>query len=146
VRVVRLFLLVVFVAALGAGCGHIDHAIRGTFSFQRNFPVGTADKSVAPPTKNFEDIRAGASVVVKDAKGKILATGTLQEGKVTILRSETYSNFTYLVGRSSYPFALVVPDSDFYSIEVSHRGAVIFTKAQLSADNWMADITIGNSS
>jgi len=65
----------------------------------------------------YSDITEGAPVVVKDAAGKTVAEGQLQQGVVR--------------GGCSFQFLVkAIPDgSKFYSFEVSHRGAVTVTRA-----------------
>ena len=68
----------------------------------------------------YDDITPGAQVVIK-AKGETVGKGTLGEGK-------------YDGGWCRFPFS--VPDvkggADFYSVEIANRGAIEYTKDELT--------------
>jgi hypothetical protein len=69
----------------------------------------------------FDDIAAGAQVVVKDAAGKVLATTTLGPGRSTGTAC-------------AFGFHTDVPTgSDFYGVELGRRGVVQFTAEQMAA-------------
>lgn len=79
--------------------------------------------SICQGKDGFDDIREGTIVVIHDPANKVIATGSLRRGK----------------GESDFPttcqFAFTVPDvprQKFYGIEVSHRGVVTFTAAQVA--------------
>jgi hypothetical protein len=71
----------------------------------------------------FGDLVVGAQVTVLSGDGAVLATGSLTGGRVNLHGC----TFTY---------RLTVPDSEFYRIEVSHRGALTFSRADLAAEGW----------
>lgn len=85
-------------------------------------------------------MRIGADIVVKDADGTIIAAGAISQsvggkpGFVNRARSRE------CIFRGSVDN---VPESDFYSIEVSHRGAKTYSKAELAASNWALQFTLG---
>ena len=81
----------------------------------------------------YDDIRLGASVVVKDGKDVTLATGRLGPGKMT---EERGCEFNLEV--------LNVPKADFYSIEVSHRGALTYARQELAAIGWSVAFELGS--
>ena len=81
----------------------------------------------------YDDIRLGASVVVKDGKDVTLATGRLGPGK---MREERGCEFNLEV--------LNVPKADFYSIEVSHRGALTYARQELAAIGWSVAFELGS--
>lgn len=64
----------------------------------------------------FDDVAAGASVVVSDAGGAVVAAGQLEPA------------VSYVDGVCTFPFAVadVPAGSNFYRVEVSHRGSVVF--------------------
>jgi len=43
----------------------------------------------------------------------------------------------------TFSLAVEVPDSDFYQIEVGHRGAVTYSESDLQSNGWTADLSIG---
>lgn len=67
----------------------------------------------------YDDIRGGALVTVQDSSGKIVGTGALDSG---------YDSGIICV--FSFRVADVPDDSDFYSVEVSHRGGLTYTNAE----------------
>lgn len=72
----------------------------------------------------YGDVHSGTEVTIYNGPGEIVATTSLDPGKT-------------LNGRSClYPFKVTgVSDSDFYQVEVSHRGKVTFTREQFEGDD-----------
>ncbi|GAA3399433.1 hypothetical protein [Pseudarthrobacter polychromogenes] len=72
-------------------------------------------------TGGYDDITPGAQVVIS-AEGKTVGKGELGEGD-------------YDDGWCKFPFAVsdIKGDSDFYSVEVSNRGTIEYTKEELEA-------------
>lgn len=65
----------------------------------------------------YDDINPGAVVVVYDAADKVLATGTLGEGRFATKGLDSPCVFTFAVKD--------VPSGEkFYQVQVSHRGKV----------------------
>lgn len=79
-------------------------------------------------TGGFDDIKAGAQVVVKDADGTTLATGNLGEGATT-----NKANFADRYETCEFEFRVAgVPEGQsFYGVEVSHRGELQKTEAEM---------------
>lgn len=74
----------------------------------------------------YGDIAEGATVTIKDAGGKVVATTKLEPGKPASGESgPTPRECTFRF------IAEDVPDSEFYGVEVSHRGVVQFSKQQV---------------
>jgi len=85
----------------------------------------------------YNDIRQGADVVVKDRAGSIVAAGSLEAGAGVKSPPTDYA-------RCGFSFEIPnVPDADFYSIEVSHRGALTYTRDELKAIGWSVEFKIG---
>jgi hypothetical protein len=42
-----------------------------------------------------------------------------------------------------FPFSVKVPDTDFYAIEISHRGGANYTRSDLAHMHWHVDLDIG---
>ncbi|MDN3355052.1 hypothetical protein QWU11_20875 [Actinomadura sp. DC4] len=77
----------------------------------------------------FEDLQDGTSVVVHDAAGKVIGTGRLGEGAGEQLVADTAL-------RCRFAFRVPdVPRQRFYGIEVSHRGIVQFTAAEVDRED-----------
>ena len=83
------------------------------------------------PGGGYADLRDGTTVVAHDGGGKVVATGQLAGGVFTS-------------AGVSFTFELVdVPDSDFYAFEVSHRGQLTQSRAELEASGWTVVASIG---
>lgn len=74
----------------------------------------------------YDDIRGGAQVVVTDADGVTVGVGRLIDGDPTVYDDRASS----CVFRWEIPN---VPDgSSFYAVEISHRGKVQFSRADIT--------------
>lgn len=83
-------------------------------------------------SSGYDDIRSGASITIRNETGETLATGNLGAGE-----------FFDGVG-CDYPFTVEdVPDADFYRIEVTHRGEVEFSRAEMEQNDWEASLSLG---
>jgi hypothetical protein len=72
----------------------------------------------------FDDIRTGTQVTVSDAGGKVIGTTSLTGGTM----DAKGCHFTFAVPS--------IPKSDFYKVEVSHRGALSYSYSELQQRNW----------
>lgn len=79
----------------------------------------------------YDDLRGGANVVVKDGKGAIIGSSKLGTGSRVVN-----------VG-CQFPINVSVPDSDFYVLEVSHRGEQTYSRADMEAKGYRVLLTIG---
>lgn len=139
VVVVTCLVLAVVAASVGAW-RLLDHAsvsrhtVTGTFALTdsssdyTNYPVG----HYCSGENGYNDIAAGAEVQVLNQAGTILGTSALQGGSDAF----TSCNFTFSVPQ--------IPSAAFYQIQVSHRGNVTFSKAELQSNHWTADLTLGS--
>jgi hypothetical protein len=74
----------------------------------------------------YDDIRPGAGVVVRDASGTVIGKSELLEGAAPDGESRCY-----------FPFGVDVPtDVAFYEVEVSHRGGLTYSNAEMVAQDW----------
>lgn len=82
-------------------------------------PAVTTAGSSCTGTGRYGDVREGAPVVVADAAGTIVATGSLGHGRVDALSSPA----------CAFPFTVpsVPAGSAFYLVEVGHHGASTYT-------------------
>lgn len=106
-------------------------ALKGTISVPSGLENRTDGGSGCLPTRGYEDVDYGTQVTIKDASGKIIATGELGYGTKSGDRVPFNSGSAF---PCAFPFtASVPPGSDFYQIEVSSRGAVTFTSDELTS-------------
>ncbi|MFB9831814.1 hypothetical protein [Actinoallomurus acaciae] len=84
----------------------------------------------------YDDIHAGTDVVVHDASGKTIATGRLEDGVGEQMVAD-------VALRCRFDFTVHdVPPQKFHGIEVSHRGIVTFTSAQVAKEP--IELTLGD--
>jgi hypothetical protein len=84
-------------------------------------------------TRGYDDIRAGAQVLIKDGDGKPLSTTQLGFGN------------TLGTSRCVFTFSTdELPKRDFYVLEVSHRGELTFSYDDLVSKNWEVSTSLGN--
>jgi hypothetical protein len=96
--------------------------IKGTMTIKDDIDGGTACQGDG----GYSDIRGGTEVVIHDAAGKVIATGQLADGVGSDFATDEIAltcTFHFTVRD--------VPEQDFYGIEVSHRGTVQFSAAQI---------------
>jgi len=105
-------------------------ALRGRIDF-----IGTGNGDILIDAQGncqgeggFNDIKAGAQVVVSDASGKTLALGSLAPGMYD-------TNATGIDIPCTFPFTVTgVPSGQsFYGVEIEHRGKQQYTAAQLAS-------------
>jgi hypothetical protein len=98
-----------------------------------------ADRNTSPPacrgTGGYDDITEGAQVTVYDSAGKIVATDQLGAG------TPGGQALDLPPSNCTFPITMKVPGSDFYAVEVSHRGKVTFSRAQVESGD--VALTIG---
>jgi hypothetical protein len=130
---------VILGVSLCAGCGSSKaaippaptHILNGTMALAAD-GTGTAGDPCAG-SGGYSDITPGAQVAVADQAGTVLAVGQLDGG-----RSD---------GRYGCDFDFAIPGvgpATVYEVTVSHRGAVDFTIAQMEADSWMVQLSLGS--
>jgi hypothetical protein len=84
----------------------------------------------------YSDIGPGAQVTVTDQKGELIATGTLSMGERGMTNDTWVCRFAFTVPD--------VPGADFYTIEVSHRGGLTYSTAEMDAQGWTVGFTLGS--
>jgi hypothetical protein len=87
----------------------------------------------------YSDIRAGAGVTVKDASGSLIGTTTLGPGV-----AQPWPEVAPDAVQCVFPYSLSVPDTAFYTFEVSHRGAISRSRADLAAKGWTMSFYLGS--
>jgi hypothetical protein len=81
----------------------------------------------------YSDLKAGGSVILRDEKGTILGSTTLSIG---------------MGSAHECRFIMSMPDvtdsAAFYVIEVTHRGQISKSHAEMASDYWVFELTIGS--
>ena len=90
------------------------------------------------PSGGYSDSGAGTDVVVRDEVGTLIAAGSLDVGKYSTVPSYgVYACvFTFMVEN-------VPADRDFYSVEVSSRGELTYSNAEMVENGWQVDAELG---
>jgi hypothetical protein len=132
--VVAVVAVAIGVVALSGGSSS-KHTINGTLDLigYRGTDTGGSTPGLGAKCAGhggYSDLEDGTQVTVKDGAGTLLATGTLSNGKTTNPST------------CSWTFTIAVPESGFYSIEVSHRGALTFMSSSERA--WALSTSIGS--
>ena len=110
-----------------------DHTITGTLALVDTDSQGGLDEGdLCSGSGGYDDIGPGADVKVTDGKGELIGSSNLGVGK--------YNGFA-----CSFEFTVEsVRDADFYSVEVSHRGGLSFSKAEIEANDWTVGASLGS--
>jgi hypothetical protein len=119
------------VAAIFVFPGESTKKIGGTFTL---IDSGFSSGKVCSGDGGYSDIDFGSNVTVYDGSGKVLATGILGIG---IGSSSSRCVFPVEISEK-------VPSKDFYAIEVTRRGKVTYSKAQLEEKDWEVSLTLGD--
>lgn len=82
----------------------------------------------------YDDIAAGTQVRVTNQDGTLIGTDSLEEGQPNAAR--TRCTFRFTVGG--------LPEATFYTFEVSHRGGLTYSAAEMEAMNWQVAFTLGD--
>lgn len=84
----------------------------------------------------YDDITEGADVQVLNQAGTTIATGSLDAGAIDIARDYD--------GTCEFKFSIPnVPKASFFKFEVSHRGQISFSYAEMKAKDWNVGLTLG---
>jgi hypothetical protein len=111
-----------------------NYSVRGSLNLIDSRIGGTPNNCYG--TGGYDDIQAGMSVTVRDGNGNILATGKTGSGFQP-------GNSEYSIVQCIFEFQIDnVPKSDFYSIEVQHRGELNFSFEELQKKNWEVSFSL----
>jgi hypothetical protein len=102
------------------------HTIMGTFDL-----IGTFPGPDCSGTGGYDDIHEGTDVALKDRQGSVIAISTLGPGE----SQDRVCRFAFTIDD--------VPELPFYTVEVSHRGGVTKSLADLRADGWRFALQLG---
>ena len=130
------------IALLVAACGSAPatpetHALTGTFLLSNGERPDDRDTGGCSGTGGYSDIGVGTNVVVRDATDTIIGTAPLTMDPAG---PEPVASGNYQCG---YAFTVSVPDSAFYTVEVSHRGALTYSRADLESKSWRVSLNLG---
>jgi hypothetical protein len=137
------FSALIGVAVLGS-CTHgspspSSHRLNGEYAVHGVYPNSQPLTNGAPCNAievGYRDIHPGTPVVVRNSSGAAIGTATLGSGDLRLTGSRRND--------CVYTFSLRVPDASQYQIEVSNRGLVSFSRADMVKAHWKAELRIGN--
>ena len=113
--------------------------VTGSIVLNVGFGPGRDDGEPCAGEGGYDDIRPGAEVTVRDRTGAIIATSRLDWGVVERIIEGDPDRFYCRL-----PFSVPdVPEADFYSIEVSRRGELTFSRDELEALDWQVAFELG---
>lgn len=131
----RLAFVTVLLLAACAPAAPAGHTITGTMTLDaEGVDPGDTNTPGCRSKGGYEDIAEGAQVVVKDGAGSVLATTALGGGTQTV---------TDPGADCVFEFSVAVPDAEFYSIEVTHRGALTYSRVELEERGWTVSFSLG---
>lgn len=105
------------------------YKLRGTFSLIDSDLSGSDDNCYG--TGGYSDIQTSMPVTIRDGQNKILATGKTGNGQ---LQGPVTCQFEFEVDS--------VPKSDFYSVEIGHRGELNYSFEELQDKNWEIGLSL----
>lgn len=109
------------------------HQVKGSLTLVDSDIAGLDNNCYG--TGGYEDIQAGMSVTVRDGKGNILATGQAENGR--------RPTGEFSIVKCAFNFQVDnVPKSDFYSIEVGHRGQLNYSYEEMKNKNWEVSLSL----
>ncbi len=82
----------------------------------------------------FGDITGSMPVIVRDDRGRIIATGITENGKRPMDHPAVTCIFSFRVKD--------IPESNFYNIGIGDRGSVVFSRQELIEQNWEAKFVV----
>ncbi|WP_068819963.1 hypothetical protein [Phormidesmis priestleyi] len=110
------------------------HTIKGTFRLVDSDLGGTTSNCYG--SGGYSDVEGGMPVTVRDGQGKIIATAKVSDGVHPA--DEKYANvvceFAFQVDN--------VPKTDFYAIEVGHRGTLNYSFAEIQQKGWTVSLSL----
>ncbi len=134
------------IAALLAGCAAPAEApvesqepegrtITGRFTLNSATVDRNADLTRCEGTDGYSDIEQGTSVTLRDGDGNVAGTSRLE-----VAGADAFGNFPGCI----YTFTFDdVADADFYAVEISDRGEIVYSRADLEAADWRIVTELG---
>jgi hypothetical protein len=128
-------LLLAAILLLSVACGGGSHTLHGSLTLTSSSGISRSGSNCSG-TGGYSDLTEGAAVTVKNESGTVIATGSLDEGVSDAIYPTVVCHFSFTIPN--------VPDAKFYSVEVTHRGALTYSADHLKSDGWKVDASIGD--
>lgn len=108
---------------------------------------------------SYDDIAIGTAITVRDGAGVIIGTSSIVSLELINTTVETMEDMSQwdsaknplqsefpmvevIKGNCQFSFDVTLPDADFYSFEISNRGAAVFSKGDLVDSGWNVPILL----
>jgi hypothetical protein len=115
----------------------LTHAVTGTLVLTDTsiYSSGiTAGGGACEGSGGYSDLSAGVSVILKDENDKTIAATSLGEGV----------GATSLICTFYFTLSDVPDTATFYNIQISHRGTVSFSHADMVKNDWTIELYMGS--
>lgn len=114
-----------------------NDVLGGTLELTADSDGVTVDAGTCAGTGGYSDIDSGTSVVLTNEDGTVIDTTSLLPGTPKNPGDANVTcDFTFTFGP--------IPKAKFYSVEVSHRGKITESAAELKANDYIFDVTLGS--
>lgn len=134
--------LVAFVATRGVPGA--THTLTGYLNLAQqqgtgisNYTIPSGSDTNCEGLGGYSDIRAGAQLVVKDEAGKVIGSGSLDQGHLDL----------DLFGAGAicgFPFTVTgLPKVEQYQLGMGNRGSITYSFADLETAKWEVKLTLG---
>ena len=115
----------------------VNHTMRGKMVLADSSGVLNAGGGLCQGENGYDDLTVNASVTVYNQTDTVIATGQLGAGQVI--------HGQYNLDTCSFPIDVPnVPKATFYKVEVSHRGQVTFSAAEMASAHWAPALSVGS--
>ena len=102
-----------------------------------NYTIPTGSDISCDGLGGYSDVRAGAQLVVKDEAGKVIGSGTLDQGQLSI-------DFLGAGAICAFPFKVTgLPKVEQYQLGMGNRGSITYSFADLETAKWDVTLTLG---
>lgn len=134
----RIFIVMVAIIALLLGVALVNYVqgskatITGTLTLN-DASGGFKKNQLCQGSGGYDDIQKGTQVTVRNGSNNIIAVSELGQGTSSDGSSCT---FNYSIE--------AVPRTSVYQIEISHRGGLTYSRAELVKRNFTIDTTLGS--
>ena len=134
-------IVLVVVGIAGAAWALLSQATERTYTIKGNMTLFDLDDfrgykagDSCSGSGGYRDIREGATVTVKDEAGTLVGSGSLGPGRIS---DESLRLCVFPIEVKG------VKDANFFQVEVSHRGGLSYSKADMERNDWTIHSSLG---
>jgi hypothetical protein len=116
-----------------------SHTVVGELRIRDSYAGFDVDRPTCDGHRGYNDIQAGAEVLISDSEGKILAKSVLGPGKPG--EADYTSNRSYTC---TFSFEVEsTPNADFYQVRIAGRSGLTYSRDELARANWRVEASLG---